>query len=195
MIGCVDDPETGTPDRTMGLALSADVLGSTDIAAVRFDVTEVACTPGNGDSVTGETWTATTDFEDMFLPGGIPTFEDKPYDADSSHMFADRYFLLPAGCYDVLVTPLDQAGADSSDCASAHQDGVEVVDGETTEILLISQCQGPARGGLDVIATINHPPEIDDLTFNPSKFVATCEGTVVCVTASDPDGDPLEWVS
>ena len=189
--GCMTDGDVITPDRTTGLALSADVLGSTDVSGVHFRVTEAPCSAG--DTVGGATWEATTDFEDMYLPGDIPLFEDKPYDAGSSHMFADRYFLLPAGCYDVLVTPLNQTGAASQDCFSAHEDAIEVVDGKTTEITLISQCQGPARGGLDVIATINHPPQIDDITYEPSKFVATCEGAEVCVTASDPDGDPLEW--
>lgn len=195
--GCAEDlepvsTEPGSATSTSRLALTADLLGGTDVGGMRFEVTETNC---DGSAVANpQTWEEETDLEDMYLPGGIPLFESAPYDADSTHIFADQYFLLPAGCYDVAVTPLDAMGQTSTDCYSAHQNTVEVEDGLTTEITLISQCQGPARGGLDVIATVNHPPEIDDLTFEPSKFVSTCEGTEVCITVNDPDGDPMEIV-
>jgi hypothetical protein len=69
---------------------------------------------------------------------------------------------------------------------------LEVVDGETTEILLISQCRADqTSGGLDVIATINHPPVITGITYDPSKFICESE-TTICVTVVDPDGDPVE---
>ena len=193
--GCADDlepvsTEPGSATSTSRLALTADLLGGTDVGGMQFEVTETNC---DGTAVANpQTWEETTDLEDMYLPGGIPLFEGKPYDATSTHIFADQYFLLPAGCYNVAATPLDAMGNVSTDCFAAHQSTVEVLDGLTTEITLISQCQGPARGGLDVIATVNHPPQIDDLTFEPSKFVATCHGTEVCVTASDPNGDPIE---
>lgn len=186
-----DGPETAAEGaRTAQLALTADILGDTDIGGMEFTVEEVDCNTG---SPLGPTESKTTDFEDLYLPGGIPLFERAPYHEDSTHIFADQAFWLDAGCYDVTVQPLDQQGAPSDDCYPAHAWKVQVHDGQTTEILLISQCLGPARGLLDVIGTINHPPEIDDLEYRPSKFVAECHGVEICVTASDPDGDPLEF--
>jgi hypothetical protein len=44
-----------------------------------------------------------------------------------------------------------------------------------------------------VVTTLNHPPTLEDLTFEPSKFVSTCNGIEVCATAIDPDSDPLEF--
>ncbi len=191
---CVPEPDTppDETDATSELALTVDLVGGTDVGGMHFRVTEVPCAPG--DPASGDTWEATADFEDMYLPGGIPTFEEKPYDSESTHLFSDHAFFLPAGCYDVVVTPLDQEGNPSDECHPAHRDGLPVWDGQTTETTLISQCEGPDRGLADVIATINHPPRIDDVTYSPSKFVATCEGVDVCVTASDPDNDPLEFV-
>ncbi len=188
IMGCVDAPgpiDTDEGERTATLALNVSMSGGNDVEKMRFEVTRCH---------TGLKWTETRKLEDMYLPGGIPSFEGEPYDEDSTHLFADQYFLLKAGCYNVKVTPLDKWGRRSDDCFAAHAWGERVYDGETTEVLLISQCQGPARGGLDVIGTLNNPPVIDDLTFDPSKFVTDCEGTKVCVTVSDPDNDPLEIV-
>ncbi len=189
--GCAEtSDDTGglNGPRTSGLALTSDTLGNTDVGGMRFEVTGCAATPTAGFSDT-----VNKDLEDMYLPGGIGVFEDAPYDADSQHLFSDHYFLLSAGCYDVVVQPLQANGLLSQDCASAHRNGVTVEDGKTREILLISQCKGPSNGGLDVIGTINHPPEIRDVEFKDSKFLNSCTGrNEVCVTVFDPDNDPIE---
>ena len=191
-----DPTMPGSEARTAGLALTSDTLGNTDVAGMRFTVDGCA-----GSATAGYNEVVEKDLEDLYLPGGIGVFEDKPYDADSQHLFSDHYFLLAAGCYDVVVQPLRMVGQsykDSKDCASAHQDGVTVEDGKTREILLISQCEGPANGGLDVIGTINHPPEIRNVEFRDSKFLNSCTGrNEVCVTVFDPDNDPIEiqWAS
>jgi hypothetical protein len=43
----------------------------------------------------------------------------------------------------------------------------------------------------------NRPPVIDDITFEPSKFVSCGETTRICVSASDPDGDAMvvDWTA
>ncbi|MFP4597639.1 MAG: hypothetical protein ACOC9J_05065 [Persicimonas sp.] len=199
-VGCssavdpAEDPAAASNDgaETAGLALTTDVLADTDLGGVSFTVTEVDCTTGDP-IVPANTETADIDLADMYIPGGNGTFEDSPYDADSQHLFADQYFDLAPGCYDVLVEPIQANGDPSEDCWSAHQDGVQVFPSTTTEILLIMQCRGEETGGLDVIASVNHPPQIDDLQFEPSKF--TCEEqTRVCLTISDPDSDPMDVV-
>jgi hypothetical protein len=189
--GCAetsDDTNGPLGPRTSGLALTSDTLGDTDVGGMRFTVTGCA-----GTATAGYSETVNKDLEDLYLPGGISTFEDAPYDADSQHLFSDHYFLLAAGCYDVVTQPLKANGQLSQDCFSAHRDNVTVEDGKTREILLINQCLGPANGGLDVIGTINHPPEIRDVEFKDSKFLSSCTGrNEVCVTVFDPDNDPIE---
>src|SRR5690554_1456209 len=197
-VGCseaVEHAPTQTPTTnpvfdTATLALSIDVLADTDLGGVRFTVTEVDCLSG-APVLPAHVETADVDLADMFIPGGNGTFEDAPYDANSEHLFADQYFDLAPGCYDVLVEPLQADGSLSEDCWSAHRDAVPVFAGSTTEILLIMQCRGEERGGLDTIASVNHPPQIDDLQFEDSKFTCT-ERTRVCVTVSDPDSDPVD---
>ena len=136
--------------------------------------------------------------EDMSLPGDLPSFVDNPFDEYSEHLFADYFVVLDAGCYDVHVQPLDGHQQPSEDCIPVQQQ-MEVVDGKTTEEVLISQCAGTERGALDVIAALNHPPEIDVVDLDPQKFLSCpAEGnpTVeVCAQAQDPDQDPMifDW--
>ncbi len=42
-----------------------------------------------------------------------------------------------------------------------------------------------------MVAALNHPPELEDLKFD--KFNHECDKVKICATASDPDGDPLEF--
>ena len=86
------------------------------------------------------------------------------------HSFGDAYFVVPAGAYNVRILPMVDQANHSRVCADAEDEGVVVMPGLTTEIVLISQCGGPDNGGLDVIATTNHEPNIQDLDFIPSKF-------------------------
>lgn len=182
-----DSEPSGTAEElgSTGLALSIDYKGDSDVAGFRYRIE--TC---EGDLVVKKD----KDLEDLSLPGMIPAFENAPFDARSSHLFSDHFMVLPAGCYNVRVKPITKSGDVSQDCSAAQADGVEVHKGLTTEILLVSQCKGPKRGGLDVIAALNHPPVLKTLKYDPSKFVFECEETVVCATAYDPDGDPLEFV-
>lgn len=180
-----EDPEPTPGDtRGTGLALTVDVQGGTDVAGFRFDVWSCAGAKVSSRDV---------DLEDLRLPGMIPAFENAPFAANSSHLFADYFQVLPAGCYDVTVTPLQSEGAPSQACTTASASGVEVSDGTTREVLLISQCEGPERGALDVVAALNHPPVIESLNYTPSKFVYECAPAIICASASDANGDPLDF--
>ena len=44
-----------------------------------------------------------------------------------------------------------------------------------------------------MVTTLNHPPTLEDLVFEPSKFISSCNGVEVCATAVDPDGDPVTF--
>jgi streptogramin lyase len=190
VLGCGSEPPDESTRSAAGLALTVDVVADTDVAGMRFELTRVSC---NGESI--QPWSAVEEapLADLLIPGGMPELNDQPLDAQSQHVFADKYFAVDPGCYDVTTTPLDAAGQPSSDCAPATERGVVVLESETTEILLVNQCEGDTVGGLDTISALNHPPEILDLTFERSKFGNACQAQTVCVTARDPDHDPLEF--
>ena len=173
-----------------GLALTFDTLEDTDVAGFGFTATEVDCATGVPIDP-ANVYTATEDLEDMYLPGIDGMFADAPLAGDSQHLFSDHFFALPVGCYDVVAQPITEDGEPSEDCFAATDSNVEVVDGETTEILLLSQCMGdPSIGGLDLVAVLNHPPTLTAVTYDPSKFICESE-TTICVSAVDADSDPI----
>lgn len=192
-MGCnAIEPDGSTPvqGRT-GLSLTVALDEKTDVEGMRFIIDAMSCA---GEAVTPSHQTFDKSLEDIRLPGGLPFFEDAPLDGASSHTFADLFIDLPEGCYRISTWPLKKGGGLSVDCASASTSGVHVVDGKTTELLLINQCKGAGHGGVDVVSALNHPPELLELSFAESKFVLQCADQVVCATVKDPDGDPLELV-
>jgi hypothetical protein len=186
-LGCGTDiqPDDSSSADETGLTTGVRALKDDDIDKFHFRVE--TC---NGDFVEE----ATAPLEDMTLPGGIEDFENKPFDADSAHRFTDQYFTLDAGCYEVTATPLDEKDDRVESCTEVTGQAT-VQDGQTREIVLISQCENTPRGGLDIISAINHPPEIDSVKYTPSKFVSCPDSVQICVEATDPDGDPMrtEW--
>ncbi|QRK04688.1 hypothetical protein JQX13_31165 [Archangium violaceum] len=179
------------PAGQTGMALTLRVDEETDVAAIRFKIDRRQCTD---EPFTPFSSTIDKPLEEIRLRGGMPGLENVPFDADSSHAFADLFVTLDAGCYDVTTQPLDAEGEASEDCSPASSSGIWVNDGQTREVLLINQCWGPDRGTGDIISALNHPPELVDVVFEDSKFIYQCTGQVVCATVRDPDGDPLEFV-
>lgn len=191
LAGCsgAEQPSEGEALGTTGLQLSADLTGKSDVVAVRFRLTPVDCDSG---APSGEPWVSDRPLEAFTIPGGIADLENNPLDADSAHAFADLFADVTAGCYDVEAAPLAEGGAPSRVCLSAWTNGVEVLEGQTTEVLLLNQCQGSDPGGIDALAALNHEPELS-VEFAESKF-GRCEAPrVLCATATDPDRDPLEF--
>ena len=176
---------------TLIAALSVDLDGDTDVTGFRIWLTARSCAD---EPFEPARYVSETDFEDMRLSGNTDGFEGSPFDPSSGHIFADNFEVVRAGCYDILAQPIDTDGHPSEDCASAQFERVEVLDGLTTEVVLISQCEGEAYGSIDNVVALNHPPAIVELIYDPSKFVFDCERTIVCVTFEDPEGDPLEIV-
>jgi hypothetical protein len=125
------------------------------------------------------------------LPQSLPT-NLAPDGTGAKHEFGDGLFTLAAGMYRVCVTPLDAGGAASARC---HQtSGVATVVPETTtEILLVSMCDGDASGALDTIVTLNEPPFISKLGIAPSKFIYQCQEATLTIAAKDPEGDALKY--
>jgi hypothetical protein len=115
----------------------------------------------------------------------------QPPDAGALHPLFDAFFTLPEGAYHLCAIPM--AGELASQLCERAEGDATVVAQATTEVLLVSQCRGARRGGLDVITTLNDPPVIDNLDIAPSKFIATCDRATFTATASDPNGDALSF--
>lgn len=108
-----------------------------------------------------------------------------------THAFADGFFVLEPGDYRICATPL-VGDASSPVCGSAEAQAT-VAPNETTELVLVSQCEAVDNGGLDVVVTLNDAPVVTDLTFTPSKFITVCESLTASATASDPNADELTY--
>ncbi len=186
---CGDQADT-SPVETADLALNVDLTGDTDVVGFKFKIKRVKCV---GETEAPEPFVdhATESLEEGFLPGENTTFEEDPYDPDSQHHFSDHLFTVEPGCYDVVAKPIQESGEKSEDCAIAKLPAVEALEGKVNEYHLISQCRGEARTMLDIIGSLNHPPEVE---VTGQKF--TCgAGVRICAEVSDPDGDPvsIKW--
>ena len=191
--GCAaKSPDTPNVPVNSGLALTFDIVGDTDVAGMRFEITPVNC--ADGVPIPGEpAIVVDKDLEDILLPGGIPEFE-AVFHPDSGHIFADAFLVVDAGCYDVTTTPLNAANEPSEDCGAASTHNVEVFEGNTTEVLIINQCDADDPGAIDIVSSLNHAPELVNVEFEESKFLERCEVQTICATVTDADKDPLEFV-
>lgn len=124
---------------------------------------------------------------------GLDGYE-RPWDpGESAHRAADSYVVLPSGIYAVLAMPLDRHGRLSKWCRPAWNKDVAVVDAETTEVELFSQCSGPDRGGLDTLLHLNHAPRLHVYAANGTLSEQTCHPVVVCAVSTELDGDPVAF--
>jgi hypothetical protein len=173
-----------------GMQLKMEITADTGVTGMHFEIVSVSCVDGT--PLPGGTPTVVDKpLDALRIPGGVAQLEDNPLTTESSHAFADEFVTVAAGCYDVTTTPVTTSDVT---CHPAHQAGVTVSEGQTTEVFLLNQCDGHNPGAIDAIAAANHPPVLLDLAFATSKFVASCEDQVVCATAQDPENDRIEFV-
>jgi hypothetical protein len=194
LVGCI----TGTqPDENEGILVGSTGLAigvavnsgdGTDVSSIEYKIDRVACY--DGEKFEPLSLTVNERLAPSTLP---PEFEGSPLDRNSNHPFADHFEVVPAGCYDVKATPLNSQGTVSEECAGAMAQDIEVVDGETTEIFMISQCKGAEAGAMDSVVAFNHPPVLVNLSYSPGKFTAKGTLTTVCATAVDPNSDPIDF--
>ncbi len=174
--------EDGPEER--GLALSIGVDEESEVEGFLF---EIEGCEGEEEVAVYKEW------EELVMPGGLVEALGTPSEVSQGHRFADYFSPMEAGCYDISVTPMEGPEEPSSQCQSAVATEVFVVGNKTTEVLLLSQCEGAETGAADVAAALNHPPEIEEILYEPSKFVHECELATICVQARSPDGDPLTF--
>jgi len=166
-----------------GAALSFPVSTGTDVTGFKVVVTRTGC---NGETHPSYSQVFDTGLLDLQLKNKLA--------ADGAlHLFGDTFIPLEAGCYDVLSQPVQAGGAPSAICSIAGQDRVTVLDGQATEVVLVSQCNGQTdQGALDVIALLNSPPQLVTTSYPQGKWVSSCTPQQICATFKDPDGDPVE---
>ncbi|MCB9787605.1 MAG: hypothetical protein H6744_13065 [Deltaproteobacteria bacterium] len=188
--GCASGGDTPSPTGTLHAALGMDGPAH-DITHIGFRILAAGadCADPAAAVVVGP---AFQPLESESLP---PWLEPDPPGGDN-HPFADLYSVLPPGTYVVcaraMTTAEDGTMVPSEHCGATSGEATVVAE-QTTETLLLIQCLGDPTGGLDVVVGLNDPPQIDDLTIDPSKFVTSCETAKVTVTATDPNGDALSY--
>ena len=178
-VGCAEQPEpagAGAP-ATGALRLALAFRG--DVAGISFEVEDAGGVVALSRYV---------ELEDAAMPGWLI-----PDPALGEHAFADAFIVLAPGTYMVTIQPMQDPATPSAQCAPASAQ-VEVFDGVTSEIVLVSQCDTPQNGALDVVGVLNHGPVIVDFVFDPGKFIETCETLTLSALGSDPDGDDLDWL-
>jgi len=143
--GCLDTapPEAEDGVRGSGALLSVDTVGFTDVVGFHFTIDRVACDAS-------ETFhpmriEADVDLLDIILPGDFELL-DHQSDEETRALAADLFVPLDPGCYEVDAYPARDFPASgwvpSEDCSPATASDVNVLDGLSEEVVLISQCQG-----------------------------------------------------
>lgn len=157
-----------------GLAVALQSSLETDVTAVRFDV--VAAEDGCEAEPLASQTVALASSQAQVLP---------------NHAYASALILLSPGEYRVCATPLAVEGL-SLDCA-ATEGLATVVAGQTSELVLVSQCKGEDVGGISTVVSLNKAPHIQNVTLGPSSAITVCETLKMSATALDPEGDALTF--
>jgi hypothetical protein len=173
----------GTPEDTGKLSAALSGAGiASDITGLHYYVLP-ASEPCGGAAI-----------EDKVVPladQNLPARLGPPGTGDL-HKFGDGLFTLPEGRYHVCVTPLGTDGNPSARCHEASGFAT-VVAQATTEIVLVSMCDGSPDGALDTAVALNEPPMITNIGIDPGKFLYMCQQATVSITANDPEGDVLTY--
>jgi len=180
--GCATATDLDAGER-VGSITAAVELGALahDVTGVRFDVL-AAESPCDGTVLATETRALESEPLPATLAGDIGAYRP----------FADALFVLEPGQYRICATPLASESRPSNRCAQAQMQ-VRVMEGRTSEVVLVSQCDGTGSGGLDVVVALNDPPRITAVTLDPSKFITVCESLAIGVEAEDPNGDAATY--
>ncbi|MFT7625177.1 MAG: streptogramin lyase, partial [Myxococcota bacterium] len=174
LVACNDNPEDGgTPP--IG-SLQAGVTGSAP-PAVTGVLYEITCDDGTAVS-------QYVPLEDEGLPRHV--------DPDRAGLsFADFFTPLPVGDCIVTATAMQSPTEPYPGCPPVTET-VTIGADQTTEVLLVIECEAPPTGALDVVTVVTTDPWVADVSFDDSKFIVQCEEVTVTVTISGGDG-PLAY--
>lgn len=103
---------------------------------------------------------------------------------------ASTFLSLPPGSYRVWSTPMLAPEQPHPDCKVAKHK-VTIRAGKTSEVTLLSQCESPGLGGIDIGVGANFAPQLLSVSAAPGTTLTACEAVTLTFEASDPEGDPL----
>jgi len=189
-----DDNPDENDATSAAMALSSHVAAPKDVALVRYTVDRVSCGGESFDALHQEIEVPLFGFT---VIGGTPGFDWSPIAEGSEHFFADLFLPVPSGCYDITAQPITETGDPSLECSSASLNGVLIQQGKISEVVLISQCNNKDTVQVANNTTIfNTGPAVKGVQYDPHKQVPKCQEQTICVTATDPENDPLQfdWV-
>jgi hypothetical protein len=146
------------------------------------DVGQLALTSGSTEGVAGFQF-------DVRSSDGVPVASRFVPGGDT----ASTFFVLAPGDYFVTATAMAAPDVPVPGCAPDFELAT-VQRGQTTRLMLVAFCEGAGRGGLGATARTDRAPEFTSLSFEPTTPVAPCEVIRVDVAATDPDGDPVEFL-
>lgn len=175
--GC-DETLATSPENPRETASIRSALGATPHDVTGF-LYEIVCEDGF-------TYSEFVLLEDEMLPPWLDP------NAGPEHYFSDLFTVLPEGECKVTATPMQDPQTPSVECHPVSA-VFEVVAGQTTEIVLMAQCDGEGPGAGDIVGGLNDPPVITGLEFDPSKFIVECEELTLTAMASDPNGDAITY--
>lgn len=199
-VGCAGTDGENEPDdiERTAMEMTVELDDKVDVAGIRFSIFE--------HQQDDPQYVQEHNLEEMTLPEAMPEFLEDPFDEDSEHLFARHTQPIDTGSWDVMAEPIDEDGQLVDECEPVTAEGVEVEEGETTQVLLVSQCEvtdpekvlaEPAdEGELDAVAALNHPPQITSVQAVPSDELQ-CPATLeLCADVVEPDRDPVvfDWV-
>jgi streptogramin lyase len=173
-----------------------DKTNNTDVGEAHFSLSHKATPSNDVDgflvTVVGQE-VALSKYAKLFEKMSIPPQFLEYQGVGNDHRFADAFFSgLVAGKYKISIAPMKENGEPSDNCKPASG-AVTVKPSQVSEIVLVSQCKTVQFGGIDVIAALNNQPQILELSYEPGKFVRTCEMAQLTANAYDADGDELSY--
>jgi len=177
-------------EKVDNLLLTTQAALETSLDGVQYDI---SCTSQDGD---GNPVVAQILEYVPFHQGDAPAWLLAD-GAGDDHSFADLFTTVdaPATCTVTATAGYYDAATDlftaEALCATA-QETVSILEGETSEVVMVLQCQGDVNGGGDFVTVINEGPGIEIVELD--KFVCVNESRTLTAQVTDPENDGVSCV-
>ncbi|QDG50947.1 hypothetical protein FIV42_09435 [Persicimonas caeni] len=118
-------------------------------------------------------------------------FGDLSVELGAEHRFADMSWGLAEGCYYVTAQPVDRAGEPLESCSQVRTPSTFLDPGQSQRFALVSSCDTPGEGAIEVAGQPNHAPRVADVRIDRHGADNVCDTVEICATARDRDGDVM----
>lgn len=123
--------------------------------------------------------------------GEFASFGDLPVEVGADHSFADISWKLDEGCYYVTAQPVDRFGEPIENCSTVRTPSTFLDPGQRQRFALVSSCDVPGEGAVEIAGQPNHPPRVADIRIERHGADNVCDTVEICATARDRDGDVM----